>query len=1128
MGSLLYCMKQLGIDESDPAYAEYLAGQADKHQKAGMTEPEAHHTAVADALRDGRKQQQAILKQVHDATPESDRHKIFPAIEPPKPKDERTPEQKFVAAMEDRMTEKTFGEKDIVTLTGDQAESFLGRGRAKNLMETTVAKKVKGQAPDMTIVTENASVKEGEPGPTGLFGKNRAGVVLEHFETKDGKKTLLLSTTDLVDDSRTIEELATKALGEAAAQKKNLYLSKEARATAIGEYYDEAGLLGGPDKGGRTIVRQPAPSDLESGLDDGKLALFSGIPIPEITKGLRELMGSDAEGNFKDLKTRARDIMKGVPDLTPALLRRAITYMHLPEAKRIAELLIEKIDPKHNGILAREFMNPLMDHRFRVDGNKTGEQISRSIVDKSDPSGEFYRKLFNRALDLMHTYGIEVGVVGKDDPRFSSDAEAKKLLAFTNKLLDERHNGATNRKLEKLLEAAPQEYKDLFNKIVSKKGSPYQRIKEVNGIAFDHLNAYLPRIMKSDIAKQISEDLRGVVDQLNKGKFEDKAVAKMLEGKSEVTTKYIKHLLDTKQAKNYGDAVRLLERRAYDDLIPQSSFEKKRVLDLPSDAYETDADAIMPIYFNVISKRIAQAQVVGPKGELFTSLLMKIRAQDPREAAIAQTAIDISTGRFERDIRGKSKVFATKVGRAGIDAFMAAETATKIGLGLATIPNVTQTVTSTMSVLGVGNYFRGALELFGNYKERSKYLSDTGVINPEILWSTLGYKTSGPLGDVTRKLLKWSGFEGINKINALLAASTFDVAVKDWYKAAKQGDTMAKLQLKRFGIDPNKTLTQAQLGERIFRFAIDNQLQGNFLQDPIYAHDPRFRPLYLFKRFGLRQFTYIKDQAKWSWENGDKMFFLRLAAGGFLGGELVVFAKNKIKWLLSGKDEDRPEDLISIDRMLNNFAAVGSLGILTDMTGSFTGASRWSPGGATAGGAIGATVGGLTGGSTGAVLGGTAGALLGSRYERLGKSAKRAITPVVFSDVERMIDAYTRTMEDWKNYGDGFLTMRRGTVRALPMFGAIPGSLAERLKTDAQMKAEADQQRGQAVRPILDKIIDGEKASEDIQAWNDANPNNPIKPKDISVTRINQRRRDRAKVSQDAMTWPGLQGVTVK
>lgn len=1129
MGSLLFCMKKLGIDESDPTFAEYLGNQADKHQKAGMLEPESHHTAVADALRDARKQQQAIVKQVHDATPEADRHKIFPAIEPPKPKDERTPEQKFVAAMEDRMTEKTFGEKDIVTLTGDQAESFLGRGRAKNVIESTVANKVKGQTPTLTIVTEPATVPEGDQGPSGLFGKDRAGVILEHYETKDGKKTLLLSTTDIVDDNRVIEELALKALGEASNQNKNLYLSREARSTPIGEYFDKEGLLGKTDKGGRTIVRQPSPPATDTGIDDGKLALYSGLPVDAIVKELKGIFGADESGNFRDMGKRAQDIMKGVPDYTPGAVKRLIKYFNLPESKEVAKLLVEEIDPTHNGLLA-QFIHPFKDYRTQTDAQKTGEQISRSIVDKSDPSGEFYRKMLNRIHELMSKYGIKIGFVGYADPRFANDLEAKKILAFTNKLLDARHNGASNRKLEKIISESPQEYRDIFNKIATKKGSPYQRIQEVNGVAFNHLNAYFPRIMKSDVARQIQDDLSSVVRELKGGKFEDQAVAKMLEGKSKKTLEIIQHLIKTKQVKNYSEAVRRLERRASDDLFPQSSFEKSRTLDLPSDVYETDADKVLPVYFNVTTKRIAQAMVAGPNGELLTSLLTKIHAQDPREARMVQTAVDISTGAFESKIRSESRIFSSKAGRDATDALMAVETGTKIGLGFGTILNVSQTLTSTMSVLGVGNYVKGIYELASNYKERTDYLKKTGVLNPELMWSFLGYRTTGVLGDVSRGLLKWSGFEGINKLNALVAASSFDVAAKEWMAAAKEGNAMARLQLQRFGIDYRKQYTQFEYGKKIFRFAIDNQLQGNILQDPVYAHDPRFRPLYLFKRFGLRQFTYIKDQARWSWENGDKMFFLRLAAGGMLGGELVVFAKNKLKWLLSGKDEDREEDLVSIDRMLDNFAAVGTMGILSDMTGAFQTAGGWSKGGAATGGAIGATIGGLTGGSTGAVLGGGAGALLGSRYERIGASAKRAVTPVIMSDAERIFDAYTRTMEDWRNYGDGFLTMRRGTVRALPMLGGIPGSISERLKTESQLRNEANQERGKAARPILDAMIDGDsdEASSMIKAWNNAHPTNQIKPNDISVTAITRRRRDRGKVDQDALTWPGLQGVTVK
>jgi len=61
------------------------------------------------------------------------------------------------------------------------------------------------------------------------------------------------------------------------------------------------------------------------------------------------------------------------------------------------------------------------------------------------------------------------------------------------------------------------------------------------------------------------------------------------------------------------------------------------------------------------------------------------------------------------------------------------------------------------------------------------------------------------------------------------------------------------------------------------------------------------------------------------------MPMLRLMAGGVIGGEAVVFAKNQIKELLSGKEISREEDFKDWERYLEDLAAVGSFGMMSDV-----------------------------------------------------------------------------------------------------------------------------------------------------------------------------------------------------
>ena len=68
------------------------------------------------------------------------------------------------------------------------------------------------------------------------------------------------------------------------------------------------------------------------------------------------------------------------------------------------------------------------------------------------------------------------------------------------------------------------------------------------------------------------------------------------------------------------------------------------------------------------------------------------------------------------------------------------------------------------------------------------------------------------------------------------------------------------------------------------------------------------------------------------------MPLLRLAAGGYLGGEFVNWAKDKIKSGVSGEKHTRIDEGTFTDptweRVINNYAAVGSFGIISDVFAS--------------------------------------------------------------------------------------------------------------------------------------------------------------------------------------------------
>jgi len=100
---------------------------------------------------------------------------------------------------------------------------------------------------------------------------------------------------------------------------------------------------------------------------------------------------------------------------------------------------------------------------------------------------------------------------------------------------------------------------------------------------------------------------------------------------------------------------------------------------------------------------------------------------------------------------------------------------------------------------------------------------------------------------------------------------------------------------------------------------------------------------FLFSRFGYKQFRFAKEEIVKELLNGNFLPLLRAAALGYLGGELVIWGKNRLREFYEGtaslikygKYELVPRARMDRDRWwaraINNYAAIGSLGFFTDL-----------------------------------------------------------------------------------------------------------------------------------------------------------------------------------------------------
>tara|TARA_R100001230_G_C5672677_1_gene177767 strand:- start:236 stop:1666 length:1431 start_codon:yes stop_codon:yes gene_type:complete len=413
---------------------------------------------------------------------------------------------------------------------------------------------------------------------------------------------------------------------------------------------------------------------------------------------------------------------------------------------------------------------------------------------------------------------------------------------------------------------------------------------------------------------------------------------------------------------------------------------------------------------------------------------------------------------------------------------MAFEMGTKIALGTATIPNLSQFAISTAVEAGYFRTMKGAFRLLN--PEVRKQLDATGSTYHNALDVLLGTNLNlrsadgikrsivdsvknpkDSLLNISNGLATLSGFKGINYFNNLLAASTAEIFIKDLHKIAntsniKSRKNWAVTNLKRFGIDHTKKLSNEKVSAGMFEFARSSQLQKDILKDPIAFNLPRWRPWVIFKRFGYRQANYIGETLKREAKAGNVAAILRLAVGGVAGGYLVERARRLYLKTLTG-EETFIEDKKDLDLIIDSMAAVGAFGVFGDLLGS----------------------------------------------EELLSTSKFILTPVVVSDLERIGIGLTSLAKNVDTFGAGEIAMRRSLTEFAPLFGSVPSRAIRKYQTPAQRIDKLNQRKSRLTSKLLDMMIAGkyDLVNSNVKQWNSKFPEAPITPTDVNFKKALKR-----------------------
>ena len=639
---------------------------------------------------------------------------------------------------------------------------------------------------------------------------------------------------------------------------------------------------------------------------------------------------------------------------------------------------------------------------------------------------------------------------------------------------------------------------------------------------------YFPRIIKQDVLKVLSNDLARLKDKnpqlftenamYDKPEFQ-KVVGDIISkgGMSEKSLRAIYEMAGIKREKRREQIpdFNLKVSKAFQRLnttvntqyhnIAKNLEIARKAKDLPDFMLERDARVALAQYTHQWARRVASVEQFGNRGEFWKRSISELRKMSgneknqytekqievfKKEADILDQLYKIQSNNIELDPSYNWKSASARRVWSDIVDF---EIGSKIGLGFATVPNLTQITISTAVKAGYYPVIKGMYKL-STSSEYRKLIRRSGVSNISLYQSLAGLNPSdGFFGKFAEGATWLSGFKKINEINQLVSSA----AAKEWIDMLQpiaQGkgtgvfrarQNWARQNLRDLGFRDINKITDRQKAEAMYRFARDTQLQRNILEEPLVFNDPRFRPLFLFKKFGYKQFNWVRGQLGDELKRGNVFPMLRIASAGLLGGEFVSYARDWLSEAYAGKEvydeneyflefgnlkdvafgDKKINSLINVDRMtwgdvLDRFASVGAFGIGMDIVAS----------------------------------------------ENTIRALEFAGKPAVVQDFDKIWTAMTRTWENIGDYG-GIGALQRMPKYVAPVLGTVPRRLAERIEPEGQRTSYIKYRKGLTRAKILDHIIDGDsvKATRLLNNWNRTFPQNPLLYDDISVDEITKR-----------------------
>ena len=690
-------------------------------------------------------------------------------------------------------------------------------------------------------------------------------------------------------------------------------------------------------------------------------------------------------------------------------------------------------------------------------------------------------------------------------------------------------------------------YNDLYNML---------RQEGLDVVGFEE--AYAARFMRGDIRDIIKDVRAGIMKERPDLMSYDTGISKMSMDKdsakwlSNKIDKIIEQNKDVPGIRKYFETIRS-HYKGDDALVladmdrhiiqtatrPFNNISKTRSADISwvgktydLDIFETNAVANVLSYAEQAANQIATKRFFGENFDDALRLvddirLGKVGKADDETANVLTELLSRVSGSIELD---PMRNFKNKEFIQGMVDF---QVATKIGGGLATLVNITQPLISSLLMsnfrIGIPSYTKRFVS--GNRKDMLNEMGfhkDTQFLKTLEILSGKVKRGDGLKDQALEKILRLTGFEGINRVNLETSASigidtmrylnrvangesvmlkgvplpkkVKDSIIKDTL-AGQARTAWAKRKLfNDYGVTwtGRKNLNFDELQRGAVKFSKDSQLQRNLLKEPLFMTEPQIRPFIVLKTFGFKQAKLIKDVLTREVQEGNVLPVLRLAIGAGIGGKFILQSKELIQNIISGKDEyDWNKSKLAPTGQYDKNLTSGPLGLgiaenigtqFEELRPGFLGGKEnykrtdyWLE-------LLTPTIEEL--GAVGAM--GVATDFMAS--ESVMDTAGFIVTPVILDDVMSIWNGVAEIIDEQDDYGL-VGAMRRNQPKFTKLLGSNLNRLATRgIQSQKQYEDKITYQRNRVQNEILKDVVNKNKlgAKQKLASWNKAHPDQPI------------------------------------